>query len=70
MKIKVLYATYPWAFHVQGGGEYQIRAYISNVNDERVKIVKHNPWEGIDEDIDVVHFFSCIGGSVHFCKFV
>ena len=69
-KKTIMYATYPMAFHTPGGGEIQLNAYLSHINKEKYRIKRFNQWEPNFKDHDLVHFFSCVGGSVHFCNFV
>ena len=66
----IMYATYPMAFHTPGGGEVQLNAYISHINKERYIIKRFDQWKPNFKDHGLMHFFSCVGGSVHFCNFV
>ena len=68
--MKVLFATYPMAFHTPGGGEIQLLAYRKHLPAHGVDVSLFDPWNPRFLDHDVVHFFSCVGGSVHFCNFV
>jgi len=68
--MKVLFATYPVAFHTPGGGEIQLLAYQKHLSAYGVDVTLFNQWEPRFLDHDIVHFFSCIGGSIHFCHFV
>lgn len=68
--MKVLFATYPMAFHTPGGGEVQLLAYRDHLPQVDVDVTLLNPWDPQFLEHDVVHFFSCIGGSVHFCDFI
>ncbi|MCA7085490.1 glycosyltransferase [Cupriavidus sp. DB3] len=68
--MKVLFATYPMAFHTPGGGEIQLLAYHKHLPSHGVEVSLFNPWDPRFHEHDVVHFFSCVGGSVHFCNFV
>lgn len=68
--MKVLFATYPMAFHTPGGGEIQLLAYQKHLPAHGIDVSLFNPWAPRFMDHDVVHFFSCVGGSVHFCNFV
>lgn len=68
--MRLLYATYPWAFETVGGGEIQLLNYERYLNGSSFQIVRHNPWDAQLKDIDAVHFFSCMGGSGHFCSYV
>jgi len=66
----VLFATYPWAFETPGGGEVQLKAYARNLPSHGVEVRLHDPWRSNLSDASVVHFFSCMGGSSHFCSYV
>ncbi|KVH47213.1 glycosyl transferase [Burkholderia diffusa] len=68
--MKVLFATYPMAFHTPGGGEIQLLAYRKHLPAHGVDVTLFDPWNPCFLEHDVVHFFSCVGGSVHFCNFV
>jgi glycosyltransferase involved in cell wall biosynthesis len=68
--MKILYATYPWAFEVPGGGEQQLLQYERTLRKQGYEIARHNPWNSNVANSDIVHFFSCMGGSSHFCNFV
>jgi glycosyltransferase involved in cell wall biosynthesis len=68
--MKVLYATYPWAFETPGGGEIQLLKYEQYLKASDLDIVRHDPWVGGLVHADIVHFFSCMGGSLHFCNYV
>lgn len=68
--MKVLFATYPMAFHTPGGGEIQLLAYQKHLPAYGIDVSLFDPWDPRFLDHDVVHFFSCMGGSVHFCRFV
>lgn len=68
--MNVLFATYPMAFHTPGGGEVQLRAYQKYLPEHGVNVDLFNQWDPQFKKYDLVHFFSCVGGSVHFCNFV
>lgn len=68
--MKVLFVTYPMAFHTPGGGEVQLLAYKKHLTSLGVGVSLFDPWNPSFLKHDVVHFFSCIGGSAHFCNFV
>lgn len=68
--MRVLFATYPTAFHTPGGGEIQLLAYREHLSVNDVDVRLFDQWNPRLEDQDVVHFFSCMGGSWHFCAFV
>ncbi|WP_322103444.1 glycosyltransferase family 4 protein [Paraburkholderia sp. J41] len=67
--MKVLFSTYPMAFHTPGGGEVQLLAYRKHLPLHAVDVTLFNLWEPRFLEHDVVHFFSCMGGSAHFCLF-
>jgi glycosyltransferase involved in cell wall biosynthesis len=68
--MNVLFVTYPMAFHTPGGGEVQLKAYQKYLPMHGVNVDLFNQWDPQFNKYDLVHFFSCIGGSVHFCNFV
>lgn len=68
--MKVLFATYPMAFHTPGGGEIQLLAYKKALEEKGIQVDLLDPWNPNFSDYDLVHFFSCVGGSIHFCNFV
>ncbi|GLS13880.1 glycosyltransferase [Hydrogenophaga electricum] len=68
--MKALFATYPMAFHTPGGGEVQLLAYRDHLPAAGVDVTLFDLWNPRFAEHDVVHFFSCVGGSVHFCHFV
>jgi glycosyltransferase involved in cell wall biosynthesis len=68
--MKVLFATYPMAFHTPGGGEVQLLAYRRHLRARGIGVSLMNPWNPRFRDHDLVHYFSVIGGSSHFCAFV
>jgi glycosyltransferase involved in cell wall biosynthesis len=68
--MKVMFATYPMAFHTPGGGEMQLLAYQRHLPRHDVEVSLFNEWEPRFLEHDIIHFFSCIGGSSHFCAFV
>jgi glycosyltransferase involved in cell wall biosynthesis len=68
--MKIMYCTYPMAFHTPGGGEVQLMAYYKYMCDKATKIRLFDPWNPRLADQDLVHYFSCVGGSVHFCRFI
>lgn len=67
---KILYVTYPMAFHTPGGGEVQLMAYYKQLLSCGVNVALMDPWNPRLLESKLVHFFSCIGGSIHFCHFV
>lgn len=68
--MKIVYATYPWAFETPGGGEQQLLQYEIALSKMGLDINRHDPWAKNLADADLVHFFSCMGGSTHFCNYV
>jgi len=68
--MKVLFNTYPMAFHTPGGGEVQLKAYLRSLAELGIEVSLFDPWNPRLMDFDLVHFFSCVGGSFHFCNFV
>ena len=68
--MKVLFITYPMAFHTPGGGEIQLLAYKKYLEKNGIQVDLFDPWNPNFLDYDLVHFFSVIGGSVHLCNFI
>lgn len=68
--MKVLFATYPMAFHTPGGGEAQLLAYERELRLRGVEVSRLDPWHPRFLEHDLVHFFSVVGGSSHLCGFV
>ena len=68
--MKVLFITYPMAFHTPGGGEIQLLAYKKYLEENGFQVDLFDPWNPSFLDYDLVHFFSVIGGSVHLCNFI
>lgn len=68
--LKVLFITYPMAFHTPGGGEMQLLAYKKHLELKGIQVDLFDPWNPNFLDYDLVHFFSVIGGSVHICNFI
>jgi glycosyltransferase involved in cell wall biosynthesis len=58
------------AFHTPGGGEIQLKAYLESLAKLGIEVSLFDPWNPRLMDFDLVHFFSCVGGSFHFCNFV
>lgn len=58
------------AFHTPGGGEIQLMAYHKHLRACGVNVNLMDPWNPRLLEHKLVHFFSCVGGSVHFCRFV
>lgn len=68
--MKVIYSTFPWAFETPGGGEIQLLKYEQYLLQAGADIQRHDPWGAELGNADLVHFFSCMGGSVHICNYV
>ncbi|WP_059119611.1 glycosyltransferase family 4 protein [Vibrio sp. MEBiC08052] len=68
--MKILFITYPMAFHTPGGGEIQLLAYKEALEKKGIHVDFFDPWNPRFTDYDVVHYFSCVGGSIHICNFV
>jgi glycosyltransferase involved in cell wall biosynthesis len=68
--MRILFNTYPWAFATPGGGEMQLLKYAEHLPRQGIDVILYDAWNPAFDNIDVVHFFSCIGGSVHFCNYV
>ena len=67
--MKVLFNTYPMAFHTPGGGEIQLLQYRQFLPRQGVEVVLLDLWKPEFLSHDLLHFFSCMSGSVHFCNF-
>lgn len=68
--MRVLFATYPWAFETPGGGEIQLQKYADHLPSHGVEVRLHDPWSANLDQASVFHFFSCMGGSTHLCNYV
>ena len=68
--MKVLFITYPMAFHTPGGGEIQLLNYKSHLEKFGHKVSLFDLWKPNFKGHDIVHFFSCIAGSEPICAFV
>jgi glycosyltransferase involved in cell wall biosynthesis len=68
--MRVLFNTYPWAFDRPGGGEIQLMKYAEHLPRLGVEVLLHDLWHPRFDDVDLVHFFSGVGGSVHFCSYI
>lgn len=68
--MRVLFISYPMAFHTPGGGEIQLMNYKKSLEKKGVEVTLFDPWAPNFKDHDLVHFFSCIGGSEPICEFV
>lgn len=68
--MKILFNTYPMAFHTPGGGEIQLINYKDQLTSNGVEVGLFNQWDPNFNSYELVHFFSVIAGSTHFCNFV
>ena len=68
--MSIMYATYPMAFHTPGGGEMQLMSYYRYISSETTKISLFDAWNPRFAEHRLVHYFSCVGGSFHFCNFI
>jgi glycosyltransferase involved in cell wall biosynthesis len=68
--MRVLFNTYPWAFDCPGGGEMQLLKCAEHLPMAGVEVLFHDLWHPVFDTVDLVHFFSGMGGSVHFCNYV
>jgi glycosyltransferase involved in cell wall biosynthesis len=48
----------------------QLLAYERHLVAAGTDVVRFDPWNPGFMDTDIVHYFSCVGGSSHFCAFV
>ena len=63
--MKVLFATYPMAFHTPGGGEVQLLAYRKHLVERGIDVSLMDLWDPRFLEHDVVHFFS--KGIYYYC---
>ena len=68
--MNILFNTYPYAFHQKGGGEIQLLKYKEYLSKINVNVKLFDLWSPNFYEYDLVHFFSCFGGSIPFCEFV
>src|SRR5262245_44858522 len=68
--MQILFNTYPWAFAIPGGGEIQLLKYAEYLPSHGIEVIRYDLWNPAFEKPDAVHFFSCVGGSIHFCNYV
>ena len=66
---KILFNTYPVAFHTKGGGEIQMLQYRDRLIKNGYDIDLFNQWIPNLHNYDLLHFFSCMSGSIYFCDF-
>jgi glycosyltransferase involved in cell wall biosynthesis len=69
-KIRVLFNTYPFAFHCPGGGEVQLLKYKQELEKLDVEVQLLDIWKPQFDHVDLVHHFTVMPGSAHFCSFV
>lgn len=67
--MRVLFNTYPAAFHTPGGGEVQLLEYRNFLPQQGVDVTLMNLWEPQFLSHALIHFFSSMSGSLHFCAF-
>ena len=58
------------AFHTPGGGEIQLKQYRNALIKTGLTVDFFDQWNPKLFEYDLVHFFSCISGSVPFCSFI
>lgn len=67
--MKVLYNTYPFAFHTPGGGEIQLLQYKKYLQQNPLlNIELFDQWKPNLSLFDRAHYFSCMPGSLHFLR--
>ena len=64
--MRVIVNTYPVAFACPGGGEIQLLKTEEHLIAQGIDVIRFNPWSPSLHDADLVHFFSCMGGSYNF----
>jgi glycosyltransferase involved in cell wall biosynthesis len=67
---KILFNTYPTAFDKKGGGEIQLLQYRNLSLKNGYDIDLFNQWIPNLRNYDLLHFFSCMSGSIYFCDYV
>ena len=68
--MRVMLNTYPTAFVLPGGGERQLLGIYSELPEHGVQPLLFELWQPRMDEVDIVHFFSVVDGSFHFCQFV
>lgn len=68
--MRVALNTYPMAFHNVGGAERQLMDLRDALPAAGVRAKLFDQWNPRLDETDLVHFFSVIGGSWHFCNFI
>lgn len=66
--MNIVFNTYPFAFATPGGGEIQLIQYVRHLAARGTDVSKFDLWRGFEQmgDESVMHFSSCMPGSVHF----
>jgi glycosyltransferase involved in cell wall biosynthesis len=66
--VNIVLNTYPFAFATPGGGEIQLLQYFRHLQEKVLSVSKFDLWKGFEQlgEESVMHFFSCMPGSVHF----
>lgn len=67
--MEIALATYPWAYFTPGGGEIQIEMLYKYLKRKDFNVYKFDNWEP-KINTTIYHFFSCMGGSIDFCKYI
>ena len=70
MKQNILFGAYPWAFDCPGGGERQLMAWKSHLENLGHSVSLFNPWEEIPKSTIIFHFFSVMPGSIQLCDYI
>ena len=68
--MRVMLNTYPMAFALPGGGERQLLDIYSELPEHGVQPLLFDLWQPRIDEVDIVHFFSVVGGSFQFCQFI
>lgn len=68
--MKIIFNTYPHAFYTPGGGEIQLLKYKEILEMYGNEVALFDQWNPNLQGFNIVHFFSCQGGSLHYCNFV
>lgn len=69
--MNIVFNTYPFAFAPPGGGEVQLLQYRHHLEAAGVSVSLFDLWQGGAQLVDgsVMHFFSCMPGSLPFLSF-
>jgi len=68
--VRVLFNTYPVAFDCPGGGEIQLLQSRAALQRAGIEVLLFDPWRPQFDEVDIVHYFSTMGGSSCFCEHV